>query len=287
MLPALQGPSSTGVASRRETGYTLTMTSILAATVVLLRDSADGPEILMVRRGDNLAFAGGALVFPGGRVDDADVIVARDPELATGFDTLADDDAAARIACAREALEETGVLLTSGEAPDPVALALARARLAAGPDEDEACSFAAILGALDHRVDAARFVPFARWEPPLAAPIKRRFDTFFFVADAGNTASAAISADGHEAVAIEWTTAAAALAGEARGETPLVFPTKCNLQRLGQYDSVAAILAAAACRPPPFIQPEIISRDGEMWLTIPAGCDYPCTEERLEGVRRE
>ena len=261
--------------------------SIPAATVVLVRDSADGPEILMVQRGENLAFAGGALVFPGGRVDDADLVTARNPRLAVGFDGLDDTDAAARIACAREALEETGVLLTAGPPPDPVALAHARARLSEGPDADEACTFAAMLGALDHKVDAARFVPFARWEPPKAAPIKRRFDTHFYVADAAQTASAAISADGNEAVAIQWTTAAAALALEAEGKAALVFPTKCNLQRLGQYDSVSAILKAAAERDPPFIQPEIVDRDGEMWLVIPEGCDYPMTSEPLAGIRRE
>jgi 8-oxo-dGTP pyrophosphatase MutT (NUDIX family) len=263
------------------------MTSIPAATVILLRDSVDGPEILMVRRGENLAFAGGALVFPGGRIDDADLITARNPELAFGFDGLSDTDAAARIACARESLEETGVLLTSGDAPDPVALAAARVRLSAVPDADEACSFAAMLAALGHRVDAARFLPFARWEPPAAAAIKRRFDTHFYVADAGNTAGAAISADGNEAVAIHWTTAAAALAAEADGSGPLVFPTKCNLQRLGQYPSVAAILAKAETTLPPFIQPEITNRGGQMWLTIPEGCDYPVTEEPIAAVRRE
>jgi 8-oxo-dGTP pyrophosphatase MutT (NUDIX family) len=264
------------------------MTSIPAATVILLRARADGtPETLMVRRGENLAFAGGALVFPGGRVDPADLATARDPELAFGFESLADDDAAARIACCREALEETGVLLTSGAAPDPEALAHARTTLASGPDDAEACTFAAMLAALGHRVDAARFVPFARWEPPAAAPIKRRFDTLFYLADAGNTASAAISPDGHEAVAIRWTTAADVLAEEARGEAALVFPTKCNLQRIGQYASIDAVMAAAASRLPPFIQPEFVSRDGEMWLVIPEGCDYPMTSERMENIRRE
>lgn len=263
------------------------MTSILAATVILIREGVTGPEILMVERGENLAFAGGALVFPGGRVDAADLTTARDAELAFGFDALDDTDAAARIACAREALEETGVLLTSGEAPDPDRLAQARADLSSGPDLAEACSFAAMLAAMVHRVDAARFIPFARWEPPINAPIKRRFDTMFYLADAGNTASAAISPDGNEAVAIHWTSAATVLARAERGEAALVFPTKCNLQRIAQYDSVAAIMAAAADRAPPFIQPELVTRDGEMWITIPKGCDYPMTEEPLSGVRRE
>ncbi len=263
------------------------MTSILAATVILLRESSNGPEILMVERGGHLAFAGGALVFPGGRVDDADLVTARDPGLAFGFDDLDDTDAASRIACAREALEETGVLLTSGDAADPVALAKARADLSAGPDIAEAASFAAMLAALAHRVDAGRFIPFARWEPPKSAPIKRRFDTLFYLADAGNTASAAISPDGNEAVAIHWTTAATVLARAENAEAELLFPTKCNLQRLAQYDSVAAIMAAAKDRAPPFIQPELSSRDGEIWITIPADCDYPVTEGPLSGVRRE
>lgn len=263
------------------------MTSIPAATVILLRDSADGPEILMIQRGDNLVFAGGAMVFPGGRIDDADVITARNPALATGFDALDDIDAAARIACCREALEETGVLLTSGDAPDPVSLAQSRADLSAGPEMAEACTFAAMLAALGHKVAAERFIPFARWEPPAAAPIKRRFDTRFYLADAGHTAQAAISPDGNEAVAIHWTTAAAALAREAQGNAPLLFPTKCNLQRLAQYADVAAIMDAAAARLPPYVQPEFINRDGKMWLTIPEGCDYPVTEEAMESVRRE
>lgn len=263
------------------------MTSIPAATVILLRSGESGPEVLMVRRGENLAFAGGALVFPGGRVDDTDLGTARDPRLAFGFDSLDDDDAAARIAACREALEETGVLLTSGDAPDPIALAAARAALAAGPDDEESRNFADLLERFGLRVDAARFIPFARWEPPAAAPIKRRFDTLFYLADAGNTASAAISPDGGEAVAIRWTTAADVLAAEAQGEAALVFPTKCNLQRIGQYPDIQTIMSAAAGRLPPFIQPEIVSRDGEMWLVIPSDCDYPMTEEPLNGVRRE
>ncbi|MEW6269205.1 MAG: NUDIX domain-containing protein [Thermodesulfobacteriota bacterium] len=70
-----------------------------AATVILLRDGADGVETLMLRRNSKLAFAGGMWVFPGGRVDDAD---------RAGLDP-ADDLGAARRAAVREALEETGL----------------------------------------------------------------------------------------------------------------------------------------------------------------------------------
>jgi 8-oxo-dGTP pyrophosphatase MutT (NUDIX family) len=84
--------------------------AIPAATVVLLRDGADGVETLMLRRDSKLAFAGGAWVFPGGRID---------PEDYPGGE-VSDDAAAvltaARNAAAREAMEEAGL------AVDPEAL---------------------------------------------------------------------------------------------------------------------------------------------------------------------
>lgn len=70
-----------------------------AATVVLLRDGADGCEVLLVRRNAQLAFHGGAWVFPGGRIDAAD----------QGDD--GDVLAAARRAAVREAREEAGLVL--------------------------------------------------------------------------------------------------------------------------------------------------------------------------------
>ena len=69
-----------------------------AATVVLLRDGAEGPEALMLRRNSKIAF-GGMWVFPGGRIDAED------------YPPDGDADAAARRAAAREAAEEAGVAL--------------------------------------------------------------------------------------------------------------------------------------------------------------------------------
>jgi len=72
-----------------------------AATVVLLRDGADGCEVLLVRRSAQLAFHGGAWVFPGGRLDAADYAMGG----------AHDTDAAARHAAVREAREEAGLVL--------------------------------------------------------------------------------------------------------------------------------------------------------------------------------
>lgn len=81
--------------------------AIPAATLVLFRPAANGPpELLMVERGAIMAFAAGALVFPGGRIDDEDRVEAALPAL--GLTALDPDDAAARIAALRETREETG-----------------------------------------------------------------------------------------------------------------------------------------------------------------------------------
>lgn len=77
----------------------------VAATVVLVRDGADGPEALLIERPDRGSFAG-AWVFPGGKLEDAD----------RGGTGAADEADAARRAGVRETLEETGI------AVDPDAL---------------------------------------------------------------------------------------------------------------------------------------------------------------------
>jgi 8-oxo-dGTP pyrophosphatase MutT (NUDIX family) len=43
-----------------------------AASLILLRDTADGPEVLLVRRNPEQRFMGGAWVFPGGAVHEGD-----------------------------------------------------------------------------------------------------------------------------------------------------------------------------------------------------------------------
>ena len=43
-----------------------------AASIIVLRDSPEGPEVLLVQRNPSQRFMGGAWVFPGGAVHDAD-----------------------------------------------------------------------------------------------------------------------------------------------------------------------------------------------------------------------
>lgn len=69
-----------------------------ASTVVLLRDSEEGLQTLMLRRNKALIFAGGAWVFPGGALEPADYTAGPD-----------DVETAARQAAAREAEEESAL----------------------------------------------------------------------------------------------------------------------------------------------------------------------------------
>ena len=47
-----------------------------AATLMLLRDGDDGPEVLLVQRNPEQRFMGGAWVFPGGALHDEDTDLA-------------------------------------------------------------------------------------------------------------------------------------------------------------------------------------------------------------------
>ena len=248
-----------------------------AATVVLLREAGAGFELLLVERARGMGFAGGALVFPGGKVEPGDGVIAADPALADGFVGLPEVDAAGRVASARETFEEADVLLSHGPVVDPAVKTDWRARLNANDAQ-----YGDFLRAAGHRLNAADFTPFAHWCPPEG--LHRRFDTLFYVTVLPE--GAAVTPDGREAVAAHWLTAAEAIARAERGAAQIIFPTRRNLERLAQYASVAALMTRLAAIPLTRIQPSIVDRADGKWLTIPAGFDYPVTEERLDTAMR-
>ena len=167
-----------------------------AATLVLLRDSATGPEVLLLRRHAQASNMAGVYVFPGGKLDaedsTLDAATHLDQPLATLHERLNEPDtdsataAGLYVAALREALEECGLLLAEplGGAT-PVDAARARAMLRAGQP------FAQVLAALQLRLQTRQLAPWSRWITPLAPTVgTRRFDTRFFVAQApaGQTA---------------------------------------------------------------------------------------------------
>ncbi|PXA89250.1 NUDIX hydrolase [Nostoc sp. 3335mG] len=236
------------------------MTSAIpAATLMVLRDRSGGsPEILMVERAATMAFAGGALVFPGGRIDAGDHALA----MAMGY-----GDLAPRFAAIRETIEEAGVAI--GVAGDVSEM---RARLAGG-------AALADLGP----IDSSLLVPYARWRPE-HLPV-RVFDTHFFLARFPDDAPAPI-VDATENVRVFWTTAADALQAADRGEAILLFPTRRVLERLAEHADVAAAFASAAAWPVRTVTPWVETRDDGDWICIPADLGYPVTAERASRAVR-
>ena len=249
-----------------------------AATLILVRDAPDGVELFMVQRAGSMSFAGGAMVFPGGKVDESDMRLAEDPTLAIGFDTLGRADAYARVAAMRETFEEAGVLLSEGPPVDAETRAAWRSRLT-----HHQADYADFLRVAGHRLDAARTIPFAHWVPP--ENLQRRFDTLFYVAVMPDDQVA--EHDGHEAIGSRWVAAETALRLGVEGQYALMFPTRRNLERLGLHTTTQALIEAARGTPVRRIQPFVEERDGEPHLCIPEGYGYPITAEPLRGMPRE
>lgn len=231
-----------------------------AASLILLRDGADGPEVLMVRRHEGLRFAPGATVFPGGRLDPDD----QAPPPARP--ALAADHLPQRYAAIREAFEECGLLLTDPPAEGRRLAALRAAAERPFRDRLREAGLEPAVGTL---------VPFARWQTP--ETVWRRFDTTFFLARAPEGQEA--EADGGEAVAAHWGSPRAILEAEREGRLSLVFATRMNLLRLAPCRSVADALAEAARHQPlRTILPRAVETPAGPVLRIPEGLGYAPTE---------
>jgi 8-oxo-dGTP pyrophosphatase MutT (NUDIX family) len=247
-----------------------------AATLVLMRPAprAGPPEILMIERSRDMAFAAGALVFPGGRIetDDHESAAAFAPGL---------DDGAARVAAIRETIEESGVAAALHPSPDAEGIAALRRDLTAGEP------FASLLRRRGLRLDPGALTPFARWCPNFAET--RRFDTFFYLAEApagGTSGASAESADRAEAVRAFWASANDVLAEVNADRAHAIFPTRRNLERLARFGSIEEARADAARRELRTITPWIEERGGGRFLCIPDDAGYPVTAEPLGSVRR-
>ncbi|HEY5986327.1 MAG TPA: NUDIX hydrolase [Streptosporangiaceae bacterium] len=277
---AIRLPSRTAARAREVlSGAVAPVTPRDAATVMLLRPAAGGLQVYMLRRTASMAFAPGAYVFPGGSVDPRDA----EPDIGwagPGPDVWADvlavpEELARALVCAavRETFEEAGVLL-AGPAPGAV--------LADTSGEDWRADRSALLAGslslarmlrrrgLVLRADLLR--PWSRWITPL--PEKRRYDTRFFAAalPAGHRALDLGDAAGEADKAV-WVDPAMALAAAGRREIMLLPPTAVTLAELRKCGRVEAALAGRRSMTP--LIPEVSVTGDAVWLTIPAGVEYP------------
>ncbi len=208
-----------------------------AATVLLLRDSPSGIEVLMTRRSMSASFAPGAYVFPGGGVDASDASSHGQARRRAGQSDLHLTQA---IAAIRESFEELGVLL---------------ARRADGSHADgrdiaqleRAAPFTVQCASLGLTLSADEVFVLAHWITDRDLP--RRFDVPFLVArmPQGQTPVA----DESEQFEPVWVRPCDALARHQDGQFFIIFPTIRTLQRLLDYATVDDVLQACAATEQP------------------------------------
>jgi 8-oxo-dGTP pyrophosphatase MutT (NUDIX family) len=247
-----------------------------AATVILLRDTADGPAVHMLRRRASMAFAGGAYAYPGGGVDTRDSRPVRwaGAPLADWADRLGVDTASAQaIVCAavRETYEEAGVLL-AGLTPDTVVgdttgddwEADRRALV------DRELSFADFLDRRGLALRSDLLAAWARWITPEFEP--RRYDTWFFVAalpKGQRTRNASTEAD-----RTVWIRPEDAAAGYDKGDLLMMPPTVSTLRALQPYATAGAALSAAAEQDLTPVLAKARLEDGRLVLSWPGHDEF-------------
>lgn len=237
-----------------------------AATIVLLRDGAEGMEVLLMRRNRRAGFVPGAWVFPGGRVDGSDagpdvvdLLADLSPEQAAHRLDLHDADPPAiayYLAALREAFEETGILVgerRDGSAPPTAAESRQVDAVREALMQDE-ISFTEALERLDCRVDGDAMEYIAHWITP--APEPRRYDTRFFAAKVPSAATAII--DPREMIDALWLRPDTALDRHDAGELPMVFPTIKTVEQLARYGTSDDALEGIGRQPVRTILPTLV-----------------------------
>jgi 8-oxo-dGTP pyrophosphatase MutT (NUDIX family) len=248
----------------------------LSATVLLLRDGPQGLEVFMVVRHQQIDFASGALVFPGGKLAPGDFAPAL-RQRCSGAEQLSDEQLALHVGAIRETFEECGVLLArepgAARLLAPERLDQLGRRYRAALDRGETGMLELLQGE-DLQLACEELAPFAHWITPSFMP--KRFDTYFYLA-AAPLQQIALH-DGREMVDSVWLRPAQALEEAAAGRRTLVPVTQLNVAKLGRSASVAAALAAARAGRIVTVQPQGTAQAGGMLLRIPVEADYGVAE---------
>lgn len=261
-----------------------------AATIMLVRDAGEGVgadhfEVCMLRRHLNSDFVGGAFVFPGGKVDEADrsdlaktVCAGRTDDQASELLGVESGGLAFFVAALRECFEEAGILFayptgsTDGDLYRPRDDA-AISRLAEFRKDVNAkqVSFLEACRRADVSLAVDRVLYFSHWITPEMAP--KRFDTRFFVAcvPPGQTAIH----DDFETVETVWISPSEALSRADAGEFDIIFPTMRNLKAISRFATTTDLLeAAAAAESVPAVMPRVVSDGNGVRIVLPGDPGY-------------
>jgi 8-oxo-dGTP pyrophosphatase MutT (NUDIX family) len=253
---------------------------------MLLRDTAAGPEVLLLERHAKSEFLPDNYVFPGGRVDDDDFALGARvagisaAEASAALSTVQAEQALGFfVAAIRETFEECGVLLARRRGETKLvdaahAARLARHRLAVQAGD---ASFRELVVAEDLVLAADLLATHGHWITPEDSP--RRFDTIFFAAETppGHEARH----DGVELTEHVWLRPEQALADYRAGKRQMILPTWANLETLLGFACAHDALLASRRRALVPILPVLTQRDGKRRIEIPRGAGYPTVEELI------
>jgi 8-oxo-dGTP pyrophosphatase MutT (NUDIX family) len=222
-----------------------------AATLILVREGAEAPEVLLMKRGAGARFMPGAYVFAGGAVDPGD---ASAEAYALSHD-LSDERASANlkvaehglsyyVAAAREALEECGLLMAydaSGSIVDLTQWEEARLHTLRNQVNRQHLHLPQLCRAQGWRLALDQLLYFAHWITPPGAQL--RFDTRFFICRAPEHQTASLASE--EMSQLIWRTAAAALKEGDAGHITLVHATREMLKEIADFAHVETLLEYA------------------------------------------
>jgi 8-oxo-dGTP pyrophosphatase MutT (NUDIX family) len=259
-----------------------------AATLIVVRDHGPSElQVFCVERSAKSRFMGGAIVFPGGKLDDAD----KDPaweRLVTApwvprapRSPIASDDATARalaIAGCREALEEAAILPVVGKRLDAETLLALRHELC-----EKGASLRALVAERELRLDLSALRPFSRWVTPAAEA--RRFDARFYLValPAGQEGAH----DHKETTQSFWASPSEILKRFDEGTAQLAPPQHRLLSVLATVKNVAHALALAEEMTLDIICPELVTQnDDSLALVLPGDPQHSISARRIPGKTR-
>lgn len=253
----------------------------------MVRDGAAGIEVFLLQRHGLSDVLGGAYVFPGGKVDEADASPALQASLdrppaqlhaALHEQGLAPAGAASLfVAALRETFEECGVLFAHGVTQADARRAFLLLR--------EGATFEDVVLAASLRLSASALVPWSRWiTPAVGGVIRKRFDTRFFLAWAPPGQEPAH--DEREATGSAWLAPQDALRQYWDGTIALAPPQIMGLAHLARHTSCASALAEAASRPPPLVHPEPFHQGELRVICYPGDERHSVRQRALPGPTR-
>lgn len=256
-----------------------------SATVLLLRDTMEGLEVFMVTRNAGIDFAGGALVFPGGKTNPSDSIE-EIKSYCDGIDGLDINEIGNRVCGIRETFEEAGFLLAReketgkllGSERSAVIGNLYRNAIRA-----EKLSMKDLAEKERLTLACDSMLPFAHWITPINSP--KRYDTWFFLAEAPEGQKG--SHDNSETVDSLWINPAKALAGAKNKIYNIVFATRMNLRKLAKSESVFSAFELAKLDQIVTVEPKIVYDNDRVTFRIPLEAGYDIDEQtEIKGPTR-